>query len=39
MYIFCEYMLKDLKIKPENFNNLSEGQLYEGILNDVKSKL
>ena len=39
MRIFCEYMLKDLKIEPQNFNDLSSDNLYEGILEDVKSKL
>jgi hypothetical protein len=39
MRIFCEYMLKDLKIEPQNFNDLSSNNLYEGILEDVKSKL
>lgn len=39
MRVFCEYMLKDLKLEPENFNNLSKNSIYEGILENVKSDL
>ena len=39
MKIFCKYMLSDLKIKPENFNDLSEGTLYSGILDKAKEEL
>lgn len=37
MRVFCEYMLKDLKLEPENFNNLSRSGIYDGILENVKS--
>lgn len=39
MKVFCEYMIKDLKI--ENFNNLSENNddsIYKGILTGVKNE-
>lgn len=39
MRTFCEYMLKDLKIKSENFNDLSKNNIYQGILDEAKSKL
>ena len=39
MEIFCKYMLLDLKIEPENFNNLSKNTLYDGILEKVKEEL
>ena len=39
MRVFCEYMLKDLKLEPKNFNNLSKNSIYDGILENVKSDL
>jgi len=36
MRVFCEYMLNDLKIDSENFNDLSSDNIYEGILDNVK---
>ena len=39
MRVFCEYMLKHLKINPKNFNDLSSDNIYEGILDNVKSEL
>jgi len=39
MQIFCEYMLRDLRVDPEGFNDLATDHLYEDILNSVKSKL
>ena len=39
--IFYKYMLEDLKIEKENFNNLSDNHkdsIYTGILDKVKSK-
>ena len=42
MEIFYRYMLEDLKIEKENFNNLSDGHkdsIYGGILNKVKNNV
>ena len=36
MRVFCEYMLNDLKIDSENFNDLSSDNIYDGILDNVK---
>ena len=41
MEIFYRYMLEDLKIEKENFNNLSDGHkdsIYGGILEKVKNE-
>ena len=42
MEIFYKYMLEDLKIEKENFNNLSDNHkdsIYGGILDKVKNEL